>query len=65
MTVRELKKKLEMVDNDAQVFVEANDDPAAAIVVEFDYPDGDKRVYIADNTDYLDGVVLPCIKKVF
>lgn len=56
MLVKDLKKALEKLDEDAIVCVEANSDCAAYIVKQYNLEDGRKFVYIADNLEYVEGV---------
>ena len=58
MTVKELIEKLEKCSPDAKICVEANRDCLANVVQEYHTPDGTKYVYIADETDYLDDVMV-------
>ena len=58
MTVRELIEKLKKCSPDAVVCVEANQDPLANGVKEYVLDNGTHHVYIADEFDYLDEVIL-------
>jgi hypothetical protein len=59
MTVKELMDKLSKCSPDAIVCVEANRDPRANEVQEYVITDGSKnQVYIADELDYIDEVIL-------
>lgn len=58
MTVKELIEKLQKCSPDAIVCVEANCDCLANVVQEYHSPDGNKYVYVADETDYLDEVMI-------
>ena len=58
MTVRELIEKLQQCNPDATVCVEANHDPLAKEVQEYKLINGDHHVYIADELDYIDEVIL-------
>ena len=58
MTVQELMIKLQKCSPDAKVCVEANSDCGANVVQEYHTPDGSKYVYVADETDYLDEVMV-------
>jgi hypothetical protein len=58
MTVKELIEKLQKCSPDATVCVEANRDPLANEVQEYKLPDGTRHVYIADELDYIDEVIL-------
>ena len=58
MTVSEIIAILEKCSPDATVCVEANQDPLANGVKEYVLADGTRHVYIADEFDYLDEVIL-------
>ena len=59
MTVKELIEKLQKCSPDAIVCVEANCDCLAKEVKEYVITETDERhVYIADNLDYIDEVIL-------
>lgn len=58
MTVSELIAILEKCSPDAIVCVEANQDSLANGVKEYALADGTHHVYIADEFDYLDEVIL-------
>lgn len=58
MTVKELIEKLEKCSHDAIVCAEANRDCLANVVQEYHAPDGEKYVYVADETDYIDEVMV-------
>lgn len=58
MKVRELIEKLQQCSPDATVCVEANRDPLAKEVQEYKLTNGDHHVYIADELDYIDEVIL-------
>ena len=64
MTVKELMEKLSKCSPDATVCVEANCDCLANVVQEYHTPDGTKYVYVADNTDYLDEVMVDDTMKI-
>ena len=57
MTVKELIEKLQKCSPDAIVCVEANCDPLANEVQEYELTDGRHHVYIADELDYIDEVI--------
>ena len=63
MTVKDLKKALEKLDDDAVVCIDANNDCAANIVKQYTFVDGNKHVYIADNTEYIEEVFSSPIKE--
>lgn len=64
MKVYELIALLQKCSQDATVCVEVDRDPEASSVCEYHTPDGGKYVYIADDTDYLDGAMIDgTIKK--
>lgn len=58
ITVKELIEMLQKFSSDAIVCVEANRDCIANVVQEYHTPDGNKYVYVADDTDYLDEVMV-------
>ena len=58
MTASELIAILEKCSPDAIVCVEANQDPLANVVKEYVLADGSHHVYIADDTAYIDEVIL-------
>ena len=58
ITVKELIEKLQKCSPDAIACVEANTDCIANVVQEYHTPDGKKYVYVADETDYIDGVMV-------
>ena len=59
MTVKELIEKLKQCSPDAIVCVEANTDPRANKVKEYVITEtGEHHVYIADELDYIDEVIL-------
>lgn len=58
MTVKELMKKLEQCNPNATICVEANRNPLANEVQEYETTDGTHYVYIADELDYIDEVIL-------
>ena len=64
MTVKELIEKLQKCCPDAKVCIEANRDCGANVVQEYHTPDGTKYVYVADETDYLDEVMVDGTMKI-
>lgn len=58
MTVKELIEKLATCDPNAIVCVEANQKPLANEVQEYELTDGTHHVYIADELDYIDEIIL-------
>lgn len=58
ITVKELIEMLQKCSPDAIVCAEANTDCIANVVQEYHTPDGKKYVYVADETDYIDGVMV-------
>lgn len=62
MTVKELMEKLAKCNPDALVCAEANRNPLASEVQEYECVDGTHYVYIADELDYIDEVI--CGKRV-
>ena len=58
MTVRELIAILEKCSPNALICVEANQDQLANVVKEYVLADGTHHVYIADDTEYIDEVIL-------
>lgn len=58
MKVKELIEKLQKCSPDAIVCVEANRNPLANEVQEYEVTDGTHYVYIADELDYIDEVIL-------
>lgn len=59
MTVKELIEKLGKCSPDATVCVEANRDPLANEVQEYEADDdGTRHVYIADELNYIDEVFI-------
>lgn len=58
MTVRELIEKLQQCDTDAIVCAEANQDCLVNVVQEYACEDGKHYVYIADELNYIDTVIL-------
>ncbi|MBQ2297848.1 MAG: hypothetical protein II278_00525 [Bacteroidaceae bacterium] len=58
MTVRELIVKLQQCSPDAIVCAEANRDCLANVVQEYAGEDGKHYVYVADELDYIDTVIL-------
>ena len=58
ITVKELIEMLQKCSPDATVCVEANTDCIANVVQEYHTPDGKKYVYVADETDYIDEVMV-------
>lgn len=56
MKVKDLKQALEKFDDDAIVCIEANSDCAANVAKQYTFSNGDKHVYIADNTEYIEEV---------
>ena len=64
MTVKELIEKLQKCSPDAIVCAEANNDCLANVVQEYHTPDGKKYVYVADETDYLDDVMVDGTMKI-
>lgn len=63
MTVKELMEKLSKCHLDSIVYVEANSIPNANVVQEYYSPGTCKSfVYIADETDYIDTVLVDAIK---
>lgn len=63
MKVKDLKKALEKFDDDALVCIEANNDCAANVAKQYIFLDGNKHVYIADNTEYIEEVFRSPIKE--
>lgn len=57
MKVKELIETLKSFNPDATVCIEANNDCLAQVVKQYNTVDG-IQVYIADNTDYLDEVIV-------
>jgi hypothetical protein len=58
MKVKELIEKLKNCSEDAIICVEANRNPIAQEVQEYELTDGTRHVYIADELDYIDEVIL-------
>lgn len=58
MIVKELIEKLQKCSPDALVCVEANRDPRVNEVQEYLLVGGERHVYIADELDYIDEVIL-------
>ena len=58
MKVKELIEQLAKCDPNATVCVEANRNPLANEVQEYELTDGTHHVYIADELDYIDEVIL-------
>ena len=58
MTVKELIEKLQNCNPNAIVCVEANQDCLANVVQGYRTPDGTEYVYVADETDYIDDVMV-------
>ena len=63
MKVKDLQKALENCDPEAEVCVEVNMDPAAHIVKQYDIDNDVKRVYIADNLEYVDDYLTGCFEQ--
>ena len=63
MKVKDLKQALEKFDDDAIVCIEALNDCAANIAKQYTFVDGNKHVYIADNTEYIEEVFSSPIKE--
>ena len=57
MTVKEVIEKLQKCSPDAIVCAEANTDCLVNVIQEYHTPGGQKYVYVADETDYLDEVM--------
>lgn len=57
MKVKELIEALKSLNPDATVCIEANNDCLAQVVKQYNTVDG-IQVYIADNTDYIDEVII-------
>lgn len=58
MTVRELIEKLKKCSPDATVCIEANRNCLAGEVQEYELTNGKHHLYIADELDYIDEVIL-------
>lgn len=58
MTVKELIEKLQKCSPDAIVCAEANHDCLVKEVQEYECEDGKNYVYIADELDYIDEVII-------
>lgn len=63
MLVKDLKKALEQFDDEAIICIEANNDCIANVVKQYTFSDGNKHVYIADNTEYIEEVFSSPIKE--
>lgn len=61
MTVKELMEKLSKCNPNSTVYVEANRVPNATVVQEYKNPN-ETFVYIADELDYIDTVLVDAIK---
>lgn len=63
MKIKDLKQALEKFDDDAIVCIEVLNDCTANIAKQYTFVDGNKHVYIADNTEYIEEVFSSPIKE--
>ena len=63
MKVKDLQKALENCNPEAEVCIEVNMDPAAHIVKQYIINEDEKRVYIADNLEYVDDYLTGCFEE--